>query len=69
MCAVTHRLTEGHPLPVLIADEHDIGGNLARILKAAGQQAPDSKPILEINPRHPVVMRLKIRRREIRGLE
>jgi molecular chaperone HtpG len=54
---VTHRLTESPAC--LIAEEHDIGGNLARILKAAGQQAPDSKPILEINPRHPVVMRLK----------
>ena len=54
---VTHRLTDSPAC--LIADEHDIGGNLARILKAAGQNAPDSKPILEINPRHPVVLRLK----------
>jgi molecular chaperone HtpG len=43
----------------LVASEHDISGNLARILKAAGQQAPEMKPILEINPRHPVVLRLK----------
>ncbi|HWV18583.1 MAG TPA: molecular chaperone HtpG [Rhodocyclaceae bacterium] len=54
---VTHRLTDSPAC--LIADEHDIGGNLARILKAAGQNAPDAKPILEINPRHPVVLRLK----------
>jgi molecular chaperone HtpG len=54
---VTHRLTDSPAC--LIADEHDIGGNLARILKAAGQKAPDTKPILEINPRHPVVLRLK----------
>jgi molecular chaperone HtpG len=54
---VTHRLTDSPAC--LIADEHDIGGNLARILKAAGQKAPESKPILEINPRHPVVLRLK----------
>jgi molecular chaperone HtpG len=54
---VTHRLTDSPAC--LIADEHDIGGNLARILKAAGQKAPDAKPILEINPRHPVVLRLK----------
>jgi len=33
--------------------------NLGRILKAAGQNAPDSKPILEINPHHPAVQRLK----------
>lgn len=42
-----------------MADAHDIGGNLARMLKAAGQQAPDAKPILEINPKHAVVQRLK----------
>jgi molecular chaperone HtpG len=43
----------------LIADEHDIGGNLARILKAAGQKAPAAKPILEINPEHAIVKRLQ----------
>jgi len=43
----------------LVADEHDLGGNLARILKAAGQTMPQSKPILEINPKHPLVQRLK----------
>ena len=42
-----------------MADEHDLGMNLARILKAAGQNAPVSKPILEINPGHPAVLRLK----------
>ena len=30
-----------------------------RMLKAAGQAAPESKPILEINPNHPLVTRLK----------
>lgn len=54
---VTHRLTDSPAC--LVADEHDMSGNLARILKAAGQKAPLSKPILEINPRHPVVLRLK----------
>jgi len=29
------------------------------MLKAAGQQVPNTKPILEINPQHPAVMRLK----------
>jgi molecular chaperone HtpG len=42
-----------------VGREFEIGGNLARILKSAGQQAPVSKPILEINPQHPVVQRLK----------
>ncbi|NTV10468.1 MAG: molecular chaperone HtpG [Zoogloea sp.] len=54
---VTHRLTDSPSC--IVADEHDLGGNLARILKAAGQKAPESKPILEINPKHPAVQRLK----------
>jgi len=54
---VSRRLTESPAC--LVADEHDIGGNLARMLKAAGQKAPSSTPILEINPHHPVVVRLK----------
>jgi len=54
---VTHRLTDSSSC--IVADEHDLGGNLARILKAAGQKAPESKPILEINPKHPAVQRLK----------
>ena len=54
---VTHRLTDSPSC--VVADEHDLGGNLARILKAAGQKAPEMKPILEINPKHPAVQRLK----------
>ncbi|OGS91940.1 MAG: molecular chaperone HtpG [Gallionellales bacterium GWA2_60_18] len=54
---VTHRLTESPAC--LVTEEHDLSGNLARMLKAAGQQAPVSQPILEINPQHPVVLRLK----------
>ena len=54
---VTHRLTDSPAC--LVADEHDMNANLARLLKASGQSVPMSQPILEINPRHPVVMRLK----------
>jgi len=54
---VTHRLTESPAC--LVADEHDMSGNLARLLKAAGQPGPAVKPILEINPKHPVVLRLQ----------
>lgn len=54
---VTHRLTDSPAC--IVADEHDMGGNLARILKAAGQKAPEMKPILEINPKHLAVLRLK----------
>lgn len=54
---VTHRLTDSPAC--LVADEHEIGGNMARMLKAAGQKVPTTLPILEINPGHPVVLRLK----------
>src|SRR5574343_189266 len=54
---VTYRLTDSPSC--LVSDEHDPSGNLARLLKAAGQNVPNSKPILEINPQHPAVMRLK----------
>ena len=53
---VSTRLTESPSC--LVADEHDIGGNLARILKAAGQKAPPTKSILEINVEHALVKRL-----------
>ena len=54
---VTLRLTSSPAC--LVSDQHDMGGNLARLLKAAGQKVPDSKPIMEINPGHPLVQRLK----------
>lgn len=54
---VTHRLTDSPAC--LVVDTHEMSTNLARILKAAGQPAPMAKPILEINPKHPVVLRLK----------
>ncbi len=54
---VTFRLTDSPAC--LVADENELSGNLLRMLKAAGQNAPDSKPILEINPNHPLVTRLK----------
>ena len=54
---VTGRLTES---PVcLVADEHDMGMHLERLLKAAGQDVPGSKPIMELNTHHPLVQRLK----------
>ncbi len=54
---VTHRLTDSPAC--LVAGAHDMSGNLERILKAAGQNTPDSKPVLEINPNHKLVQRLK----------
>jgi molecular chaperone HtpG len=54
---ITLRLTESPAC--LVADSHDMGGNLERLLKSAGQKVNHSKPILEINPHHPMVQKLK----------
>jgi molecular chaperone HtpG len=54
---VTFRLTDSPSC--LVADDGAMSGHLARMLKAAGQKAPESKPILEINPHHGLVMKLK----------
>jgi len=53
---VTHRLTDSPAC--LVVGENDISGNLERILKAAGQNTPDIKPILEINPEHVLIKKL-----------
>jgi molecular chaperone HtpG len=52
----TDRLTES--AACLALGEHDMGEQMRRILSAAGQSVPDSQPVLEINPAHPLVMRL-----------
>tara|TARA_Y100001936_G_scaffold67211_1_gene66164 strand:- start:8897 stop:10801 length:1905 start_codon:yes stop_codon:yes gene_type:complete len=54
---ITLRLTESPAC--LVADSHEMGGNLERLLKSAGQKVNHSKPILEINPHHPMVQKLK----------
>jgi len=54
---VTFRLTDSPAC--LVADEDEMSGHLQRLLKAAGQKAPTGKPILELNPHHPLVRRLK----------
>lgn len=53
---VSHRLTNSPTC--LVADDQDIGANLERILQAMGQDAPSYKPILEINPDHPLIKQL-----------
>ena len=53
---VSLRLTDSPAC--LVADETDLGGNLERILAAMGQSAPDAKPIMEINPDHPLIRQL-----------
>ncbi|HQR75329.1 MAG TPA: molecular chaperone HtpG [Burkholderiaceae bacterium] len=54
---ITFRLTDS--ASCLVSDEHEMSGHLQRLLKAAGQKAPQSQPILELNPAHPLVARLK----------
>ena len=54
---VTDRLTDS--ASCLVSAEGDISGTLERLLKQAGQQAPERRPILEINPQHPLVKQLR----------
>tara|TARA_R110000823_G_scaffold130015_20_gene258132 strand:+ start:15153 stop:17081 length:1929 start_codon:yes stop_codon:yes gene_type:complete len=48
----THRLTDS--VACLVVGEFDMGAQMRRIMEAAGQPVPESKPILEINPAHPL---------------
>ncbi len=54
---VTHRLTESPAC--LVSDAPGMSANLERILRAAGQAVPNIPLVLEINPTHPIVTRLK----------
>ena len=53
---VTTRLTNSPAC--LVTEENEMSANLERILKQVGQEAPDIKPILELNPEHPLVKKL-----------
>jgi molecular chaperone HtpG len=60
---ITDRLTESPAC--LVSDQFDMSSNMERILKQAGQNVPDMKPILEINPDHDLIKRLaKMRSKE-----
>ena len=54
---VTLRLTDSPAC--IVVDRDEMSQHLQRLLKAAGQSAPESKPVLEINPDHPLVRRLR----------
>ncbi|MEJ2045434.1 MAG: molecular chaperone HtpG [Reinekea sp.] len=54
---MTHRLVES-PACIVVGD-NDMGAQMRRIMEAAGQSVPDTKPILELNPEHPLVQRLE----------
>ncbi|MDH5299973.1 MAG: molecular chaperone HtpG [Gammaproteobacteria bacterium] len=53
---VTHRLTNSPTC--LVVQEQDMAANLQRMLKAAGHAVPTSLPTLEVNPTHPLILRL-----------
>ncbi len=53
---VTSRLTDS---PACLVSDTAVSRNLERILKEAGQAVPAGQPVMEINPRHPIVERLK----------
>lgn len=53
---VSHRLTDS---PAILAiGEQDLGLQMRQILEATGQKVPESKPIFEINPQHPLIEKL-----------
>ena len=61
---ITHRLTSSPAC--LVSDQWGMSMNLERLLKAAGQKVSGAKPILEINPHHPIVQGLKYEANEAR---
>lgn len=53
---LTHRLTTSPAC--VVADAHDMGREMQKIMQAAGQSVPDSQPIFELNPEHALIQRL-----------
>lgn len=54
---VSHRLTDSPAC--LVVGEHELGAGVLRMLRSAGQPAPQGNPVLEINPGHEIVKRLQ----------
>ena len=54
---VTSRLVDSPAC--LVVTDNGMSMQLARMLKQAGQQAPESKPVLEVNPEHALVKKLE----------
>lgn len=61
---ITHRLTDSPAC--LVVGQHDMGAQMRRIMEAAGQAMPETKPTLELNPTHPLVERLEKETNETR---
>lgn len=64
---MTHRLTDSPAC--LVTSEQDMGMQMRRLMEAAGQKLPDSKPVFELNPQHPLVKRLDKEQAEDRFAE
>src|SRR3990167_700364 len=54
---LTHRLVDSPACVVF--DEHDLSGHMQRLLAQTGQQYSATKPILELNPKHPLILQLR----------
>jgi len=52
----TTRLSES--AACLVLGEHELGAQMRKLMQATGQAVPESKPILEVNPSHPLLVRL-----------
>ncbi|HLD84693.1 MAG TPA: molecular chaperone [Coxiellaceae bacterium] len=61
---LTSRLTDSPACVVF--DDNEMTGHMQRMLKAAGQVVPPTKPILELNPEHAIIAKLKTEENEIR---
>jgi len=64
---VTSRLTDSPAC--LVVGQFDMGAQMKKIMEAAGQKVPESKPIFEINVDHPLVQRLESEQGEDRFRE
>ena len=53
---ITHRLTESPAC--LVLGENDMGAQMRKLMESAGQKVPEAKPSIEINPEHPLVLKL-----------
>ncbi len=53
---VTHRLTDSPAC--LVLNDYDMGMQMRKIMEAAGQKVPETKPIFEVNPEHPLIKKL-----------
>ncbi|KXS35382.1 MAG: molecular chaperone HtpG [Idiomarina sp. T82-3] len=54
---VTHRLTNSPAC--IITDDNDMSTQMAKLMEAAGQKVPETKYIFEVNPDHPLVVKMQ----------